>query len=295
MFPFDLPGPQFLVFYALFAIAVFAALHLGRRHLESGPAPSLDLKDPLLFACLRGGPKETLSVATLGLIDRGLLHATGRTITPSSEAKPELVSRRIEKELLNYFRQAGAMRMPLNDAALLRVASEEYEEQLRRHRLVPDPAMLRTRLLLLIAALAALLGVGGIKLAVALSAGRTNVGFLIIMMTVAVFLAFKSRGPYRTALGDSHLASIRNMFTGLRERASSIRPGDGSRELLWLTALFGIAALPTSAFPFVPELWPKSTAAAAATSNSGCGSSCGGGGSGCGGGGGGGCGGCGSG
>ena len=96
MFPFDLPGPQFLVFYALFAIAVLAALHLGRRHLESGPLPSLDLKDPLLFACLRGGPKETLSVAALGLIDRGLLHATGRTVTPSSEAKPELVGRRVE-------------------------------------------------------------------------------------------------------------------------------------------------------------------------------------------------------
>jgi uncharacterized protein (TIGR04222 family) len=293
MFPFDLPGPQFLVFYALFAIAVLAALHFGRRHLESGPLPSLDLKDPLLFACLRGGPKETLSVATLGLIDRGLLHATGRTVTPSSEAKPELVGRRVEKELLNYFKRTGAteMKSALNDPGLLGVASEGYEEPLRRYRLVPDPAMLWTRLLLLLAALAALLGVGGIKLAVALSAGRSNIGFLIIMMAVAAFLALKIRSPYRTATGDAYLVSIRDMFTGLRERAPSIRPGDGSRELLWLTALFGIAVLPTSAFPFVPELWPRP----AASSSSGCGSSCGSGGSGCGGGGGGGgCGGCGS-
>ena len=294
MFPFDLPGPQFLVFYALFAVAVLAALHFGRRHLESGPPPSLDLKDPMLFACLRGGPRETLSIATLGLIDRGLLHATGRTITPSSEAKPELVGRRLEKELLNYFKRAGAteMRSALNDAALLRVASEEYEERLRRHQLVPDPAMLWTRFLLLIAALAALLGVGAIKLAVALSAGRSNVGFLIVMMAVAAFVAFKIRGPYRAALGDSYLASIRDMFTGLRERASSIRPGDGSRELLWLTALFGIAVLPTSAFPFVPQLWPSPAAASSSGYSPSCGS---GGSSGCGGGGGGGgCGGCGS-
>lgn len=289
MFPFDLPGPQFLMFYALFAIAVLAALHFGRRHLESGAPPSLDLKDPLLFACLRGGPKETLSVATLGLIDRGLLHATGRTITPSSKAKPELVSRRIEKELLDHFKHAAGMRSALNNTALLRTASEDYEEPLRRHRLVPDPAMLRTRFLLLIAALAALLGVGGIKLAVALSAGRSNVGFLIIMMAVVIFVAIKIRGPYRSALGDSHLASIRNMFTGLRERASSIRPGDGSRELLWVTALFGVAVLPTSAFPFVSQLWPTP---AVASSSAGYSSSCGGG-SGCGGGGGGGCGGCG--
>jgi uncharacterized protein (TIGR04222 family) len=289
MFPFDLPGPQFLVFYALFAIAVVAALYFGRRHLESGPPPSLDLKDPLLFACLRGGPKETLSVATLGLIDRGLLHATGRTVTPSSEAKPELVGRRIEKELLNHFKHFDGMRSAWNDAALLRTASEDYEEPLRRHRLVPNPAMLRTRFLLLIAALAALLGVGGIKLAVALSAGRSNIGFLIIMMAVATFIAIKIRGPYRTALGDSYLAGIRDMFTGLRDRAPSIQPGSGSRELLWLTALFGAAVLPTSAFPFVPQLWPTP---AVGTSTAGYGSSCGGG-SGCGGGGGGGCGGCG--
>jgi uncharacterized protein (TIGR04222 family) len=226
----------------------------------------------------------------LGLVDRGLLHATGRTITRSSEAKPELVSRRVEKELLSYFKQPGEMGETLKDASLLHAASEDYEEQLRRCQLVPDTAMLRTRFLLLIAALGALLGVGAIKLAVALSAGCSNIGFLILMMAVAAFVAFKIRGPYRTALGDSYLASIRNMFTGLRERASSIRPGSGSRELLWLTALFGVAPLPTSAFPFVPQLWPRPAAA----SNSGCGSSCGsGGGSGCGGGGGG-CGGCGS-
>src|ERR1700730_2306480 len=99
MFPFGLPGPRFLFFYALFAIAVIVALYFGRNHYESGSPPSIDLKDPLLFACLRGGPKEVVSVATLGLIDRGLLRATGRTITRSPEAKPELVRRRIEKEV----------------------------------------------------------------------------------------------------------------------------------------------------------------------------------------------------
>jgi uncharacterized protein (TIGR04222 family) len=293
MFPFDLPGPSFLVFYALFAIAVMVALYFGRNHYESGPPPSIDLKDPLLFACLRGGPKEVVSVATLGLIDRGLLHATGRTITRSPEAKPELVRRRIEKEVLSYFKQPAEIDASLKDPSLLRVASEDYEEELRRYQLVPDTAILRMRFLFLIAALGALIGVGGIKLAVALSAGRSNIGFLIIMMAVVVFVVLKIRGPYRTAMGDSHLASIRSMFAGLHERASAIRPGSGSRELLWLTALFGVAAVPPSAFPFVPELWPKR--ARNSGSGSGCGSSCGGGcgGGGCGGGGGG-CGGCGS-
>ena len=149
MFPFNLPGPQFLAFYTVFVIAVAAALYFGRRHVEAGPPPSIDLKDPLLFACLRGGPKEVISVAILGLIDRGFLKAAGRTITRSFEAKPELVSRRMEKEVLGYFRQGDEIDAALKDAALLRVASEDYEEPLQHHQLIPDAHLLRTRFLLL--------------------------------------------------------------------------------------------------------------------------------------------------
>jgi uncharacterized protein (TIGR04222 family) len=289
MFPFDLPGPQFLLLYALFAILVLAALYLARNYYESGPPPTIDLKDPLLFACLRGGPREAVGVATVGLIDRGLLKASGRVITRSPDANSSLVRRRLEKEVLSHFRHPGDATSILSNESALRVAAEEYEEQLRGYQLIPDGAMLTMRLWFLTAAWAALLAVGGTKLSVALGAGRTNVAYLIVVMAAAAFAAFKLRGPYRAALGDAYLASVRSMFVGLRERASSIRAGNGSRELLWLTALFGAAAVPTAAFPFVHELWPKRASA----SGTGCGSSCGSGGSGCGGGGGG-CGGCGS-
>src|SRR5260370_38136046 len=113
MFPFNLPGPEFLFFYGLFTISVIAALYFGRRHYESGSPPSLDLVDPFLFACLRGGPKEVISVATLGLIDRGLLRPTGRTITRSPQAKPELVRPPIQKEGRRQFTPSGE-----TDAAL---------------------------------------------------------------------------------------------------------------------------------------------------------------------------------
>jgi len=161
----------------------------------------------------------------------------------------------------------------------LTAAAAEYEAELRRHQLVPDEELRNARHRFLLTAAACLVGLGGAKLIVALSAGRSNVLLLIGMMIIAVIAAWKIGNPYRTAIGDSYLASIRSMFSNLRGRASSILPGSGSRELLWLTSLFGVAALPSSAFPFV--------------SGSSCGSSCGGGGGGCGGGGGG-CGGCGS-
>ena len=290
MFPFDLPGPQFLTFYAVFASVVIVAFYFGRRFLESGPLPSVDLTDPLLFACLRGGPKEVVRVATVGLIDRGLLKVSGRTVTRSAEAKSGIVHRRLEQQVLIHFEHGGEIDSIFNRSAAERVAAEDYESQLTRLRLVPDAGVLKMRVRLLVATLVALLGVGGIKLIIALAAGRSNVMFLIVLMAVAVAVAAIIGDPYRTVLGDSYLSGLRSMFQGLRDRASAIRPGSGSREVLWLTALFGVAVLPTSAFPFVPQLWPKPKP----TSSSGCGSASGSsGGGGCGGGGGG-CGGCGS-
>src|SRR5262249_60825982 len=117
MFPFDLPGPQFLVFYALFAIAVIAGFIYGRRRGESGSAPLAAATDPFLLACLRGGPAEVIRVATLGLIDRGLLTVSGRTITRS--ANTELVGRRIEKEVLSHFEHGADI-----DSVLVRSAAQ---------------------------------------------------------------------------------------------------------------------------------------------------------------------------
>src|SRR5688572_23530311 len=98
MFPFTLPGPQFLLFYAVFAAAVILALFFLRSHLESVPHDTVDLNDPYLFACLRGGPKEVLTASLLGLIDRGLLTTKGSIVSQSANAISALVKKRIDKE-----------------------------------------------------------------------------------------------------------------------------------------------------------------------------------------------------
>src|SRR3974390_1249430 len=89
MYPFDLPGPQFLVFYGVFALAIILALNIGRRISEGGPTPQIEATDPYLFACLRGGPKEVARVATLGLVDRGLLQISGGKVRWTSLTRLE--------------------------------------------------------------------------------------------------------------------------------------------------------------------------------------------------------------
>jgi len=77
MFPFNLPGPLFLVFFAVFALAVFAFIYGWQRFAEGGELPKLSFDDPLAIAYLRGGPEEAICVAAASLLDRDLLILDG--------------------------------------------------------------------------------------------------------------------------------------------------------------------------------------------------------------------------
>src|SRR5262249_42728417 len=145
-------------------------------------------------------------------------------------------------------------------------------------------------------AVAIILGVGVLKLMVALAAGRGNIILLLTMMIFAPYFVRRGLNPYRTRVGDDFLASLRSMFTGLRQRRASLQPGSGSREVLWLSALFGVALLPAEAFPFIRdfrERYSLEVRSGGCGGGGGCASGSGGGGGGggcgCGGGGGGGC------
>lgn len=290
MNPLTLPGPQFLLFYALFAIAVLLLLYFGRRLYEGGPLPKVDTKDPYLFACLSGGPAEVIRVCTVGLIDRGLLTLSGGTAHTASNTALAFGAPTIERKVLDYFRGGASVSSAVQDPRLLDAARTNYEPRLRRADLIPSTQIENARWVALALAIMVLVGVGGAKIMIALSSGRRNIEFLIALMVVAVVIAARIWNPYRTSLGDDYLVSVRNLFANLRERAPSLRPGRATDDLLWLAALFGVAMLPSTTFPAIAHVWPR---ASSSSSSSSCGSSsCGS--SGCGGGGGGGCGGCGS-
>ena len=61
MNPFELPGPQFLVFYAALGVALAIALVLVRRAYEPDASVAVQLTDPYEIACLRGGDPNDLS------------------------------------------------------------------------------------------------------------------------------------------------------------------------------------------------------------------------------------------
>lgn len=291
MNPFDLRGPEFLLFYFVFSITVFVALHWARRLAESGDAPKTDLSDPYLIAYLRGGENETMRVAMISLIDRGLLTVNGTTIKLADRALLEQVTQPLDLMLLKKF-ATGDSADSVYKSPSLKSACQPYADRLKRQGLLPDDETKSRRATRFLIGAVFLLGCGFLKILIALSRGKTNIGILIVMMIVATIIAAVISFPRLTRRGKETVEDIRTLYAGLKTRGNGYTTNPLSSDAIMLAAVFGVgmlAADPTHAY--AQTLFPRAMSSNG-SSSSGCGSSCG---SSCGGGGcgGGGCGGCG--
>lgn len=298
MNPFELRGPQFLVFYLVFAAIVILALHFIRRLMWSRQpaAGRLNLTDPYEIAYLRGGKNEAVRVAVIALIERGLLEVHNKIELVASEAaKRTVLSDPFEEAVLRFYR----IRIQAADA--FKLGQEIWEHALAPRRssleragLLADAKRRAQRKELAMVGAVILFTVAATKFWIAYSAGRRNIGFLILFTLVAICFELAVLWRFRrTPRGEEALIDLRQLFDrGLPSAAAARSSGS---EWVMTAAVLGMAALPASAMPYVPELYPRAfkESGGGASSSSGCGSSCGsscGGGGGCGGG----CGGCGS-
>lgn len=292
MNPLDLSGPDFLIFYVALCAVMIVGGVIVRRKIESAPTPRLDLSDPLLIAYLRGGEAEAMRVATVSLVDRGLLTCSGTRLKTATHARAESVRRPIEKELLRKF-ASGDEAASMFDDSKLKSMCEEYEQTLKRVGLLPDDYITRVRMVIFGFVALTLGGIGFAKLIVALERGRTNVCFLVVLIIVAIVIASRQLFPRLTESGQAMLEGVRNLYAELKDRANFLQAGGATIEPMMLAAVFGVGALAGSGFAYTKTLFPRAKQASGSSScGSSCGSACG---SSCGGGGcGGGCGGCGS-
>ena len=140
MNPFDLRGPEFLLFYLFLAIVVIGLLVLTRYFSEAGDAPKIDLSDPYLIAYLRGGEHGVMWVAMVALIDRGLLVADGTQIERAKNITPDSVRWPIEKVLIEKFaerRDADS----IYEGPQFSSACDQLRKTLEQHRLLPDESI----------------------------------------------------------------------------------------------------------------------------------------------------------
>jgi uncharacterized protein (TIGR04222 family) len=289
MSPFDLRGPEFLLFYLVLGTLVLALLFILRRLTDPAGTVKVDMSDPYLIAFLRGGKNEVLRVATISLVHRKLLEVSGALVSVTSPKVAYSVRIPVEQQLLLYFANTSEGVSVFSDPRCS-YAAESYSESLEQLGLLPNASIRARRSLLVGLALALLLGVAVIKILVALSRGRTNVGFLIVLAAMFGFAAAKVANPRLTVRGRAILNDLRFLFGPLNSRPSGSL---GHNDVALLAAVFGMNAVPLAVFPYARTLFPKAAASSGSSCGTGCGSSGGDSGSGCGGSCGGGCGGCG--
>lgn len=282
MNPFELTGLHFLLFYAIFGAILLGGMYWWRRAsgtADDGSMPKL-ADDPYRIAYLRAGAKEAVAVATVSLIDRGLLLFDKGILATKDATSAALVQRRIERELLLQYATPGKF----SRAPSLRVASvcNEYRKELLAYGLLPDFKEKLQGALVALTVIACLLATTVIKAHIALSQGRHNLGFLIALTAIFSFMALKMAGAHASVRGQVVLADLRNLFARLKARAKHIRAGGETNEAALLIAVFGLQTLPVETFPFIKTFYPPNNGGGDGGSSCSSGGSCGGG---CGGGG----------
>jgi uncharacterized protein (TIGR04222 family) len=284
--PFDLRGPEFLIFYACLGVTVTAVALWLRRAGERGNPPG-PIADYLEIAFLRGGADEAIRVAILALVDRGvLLLSGGDTVRAEQDDAARRVTRGTERAILTRAAHGSKAGEVLTDASVRTAVRSECEPPLVRRGLLPSAGQRAARRRLWLMAGGGLALVAAIKIAIALSRGRGNVGFLVALGVVFLVATFVATHPRRTPAGNALVGDLRTLFSGLKDRAASLQPKQGGSDFALLAAVFGVsAALPL--YPDARKLFPQPSSSDGGSSDGGgsssCGSSCGGGGGGCGG------------
>ncbi|MEO8386135.1 MAG: TIGR04222 domain-containing membrane protein [Betaproteobacteria bacterium] len=288
MNPFELTGFSFLGFYLLVGVVALLAMRAWIRHVETANSPpAQNMTDPYLIAYLRDGENEALRVATVALLDRGLLIAVGETLKTKNAKAFGVVQRPIEKAILQHFTAPGEGHKVFKDVAAMS-ACTSYGNLLKQQGMIADAGVYMQRLLPALAALGLLIAVTWTKISIAFSQGRHNVGFLVALTILFSIIAIVIWRRRRTARGDEMMTDLRSLFSRLKDRAKSMHAGGQTNEAALLAAVFGLSALPVASFPFLEKLYPVKTrdgggcgssdSSSSCSSGSSCGGGCGGGG-----------------
>lgn len=305
----DLYGPHFLALYAGVILVTLLLCGILRSFTDptSGvPLPRIPAEpDPYEIAYLRGGTAELARAVIFHLLQDGYLTVDGGE-EHRGKRKPSLIRWRddapdpsclkdLEREVYSWFRRGLTPEQLFQSDYLRRLERHlaPYEERLRQEQLLTVPAQLEQLVRLWCGGMLAIVGLGGYKLLIALSRGKHNVGFLVLLMIVGTVLLtiICSRKGRLSARGQDYLARLQLGFGGLRTRARSAQERQAEPSLLLLMSVFGVTALGDTPFDYYPAMFHRSSVGGSGGSfGSSCGSSCGGAGGGCGGGG---CGGCG--
>lgn len=303
-FLFDNPlaamdGISFLILYGFVIFFTVTTLGYFRTHLDETDRlgiPAIPPQvDPFETAYLRGGPNELARTVVFSLRRKGaIVIANGEKVAylrPAEMTVPTRLTDIEQKALawIGYEREVGELfsgKATLVDE--LARWTDIYKFGLERRQLLwpqelADKFWRRTG-----TALSLIAGLGLYKIAAAVSIGRFNIIFTVLLMIGGMIaVGIVGRRPRRTKLGDAYLDRLRLVFEPTKYSIDSLNedlienatPASASfasvDPVLLSVGVFGTAALTSTLYPDVNQAFRKSHQdSGGAGGGSSCGSSC---------------------
>ncbi len=302
MNPFTLPGPQFLLLYAIvFAGVTAVAIWLRWSMRGPGGAAPANLDDelnPYEIAFLAGGTSSSINACLVRLVhhkvfglaaDAGRLWRLPTRVPDSAQPLEKMLAGAVTNNESMQVSRLFEMAEPTADR--LRTRLEEKGLVLPRERV--------NRICLTSAGVTALVILFGLAKLIVGAVQNRPVGFLTILLFASALgpVIAMLRRPFRTRLGNAALVRLRYDNDALKTAAGARANELNDADLIIAIGLFGVGVLAggplKDVLPILRKPDPGSSSSGSCSSCS-SGTSCGGGGDGGGGGcGGGGCGGCG--
>jgi uncharacterized protein (TIGR04222 family) len=279
--PFDLSGPDFLLFYVVLMAGVLVAAAFWRRALrdtENYQPPSQREPDGYELAYLNGGEALAVNAAVVSLAQQKVLKVTGTPAELAVTGELSAEAHPLERAVVTGVGSSLCTKLAELRPALEQPIGAVVEAARRQGWALTEVQQARARWW---PALVALVGpvIGIIKVMVGLHRDRPVA--LLLMLVLASLVAIGvliGRRPRTTRAGDELLRRMRERYATMRGPAVINSPATPAMVPLAL-GLFGLAVLAdTSMADMRKNLGPP-------PGSSGCGSSCGssGGGSSCGG------------
>ncbi len=279
MSPLDLAGPELLGLYLLVFGATVGALFVVRARMLGRHTEPVPLDDPYLVAFLRGGAREPLQLAIARLIYLGELEVCARGTLAHTRPAGRSAMPPVEQAVYDSI-TAGVTALAVAASPRVTHALGELEVGLAARKLILDPAAVRRlrswrRFLAL-----GLFVVGLVALGVALSRGRSEAVFAVMLalltITLPSIVGVCVRGRQRTRAGHATVAAQQRL------RGDACVDAPASPEALSFAAACGVeaagwAATVRMAFPSLAPSPPRPVGCATGSACGGVdGGSCGG-------------------
>ena len=282
-----------ILLYLIVAVLTTIAFRrwILRNELLSDDKALPRLTDPYEIAYLRKGEVEAIKVATISLIDRGLLIYEGENLKALDASSIEIVNRPIEKAIITCFEESKNHLDAFQNPSVRQIC-REYKESLLAHRLIADKAVYKSRFFGVLIAIGLLASICVIYGFTKTLSKRTDLIVSIAVMLFFSFVIVRLSSSRLTARGNKVIRDLRFLFNRLLSRSKFLVPGGNTNEVALAAGIFGLHVLSEKSFPFINKLYSygsskdsKNSTSDLSVSSSTCGTCCGSGcGSGCGGG-----------